>query len=105
MYAPPAWQPTAISPLKVAGAWLLDDQGRRRRLRGINLGGSSKVPIVLEIDSDPTVLAPTVVYVPRRHYPAGPEVAITNGLVEFQPAEQSLLWHAAESGYQTLMLR
>jgi hypothetical protein len=78
MSVPPASQPTAFSLLKVAGAWCLDDQGRRRLLRGIN---------------------------PPRQYPAGPEGAIGSGQVEYQPVAQCRLRHAAEPGHQVLTLR
>ncbi len=56
----------------------------------------------LEIDADATGNA-TLIYVPRRHYPGGPRVAVSGGRVA-AAGEQLLAWTNQVAGPQTLTL-
>lgn len=46
----------------------------------------------LELDTDEGVHEPTVVFVPRLHYPAGVDVEVSAGTVEVDEARQLLRW-------------
>ncbi len=58
----------------------------------------------LEIEIDPAVAAPTVIYVPRLHYPQGVAVTVTSGWTEYSPLTQQLEWYDAAPGPQKLTL-
>jgi hypothetical protein len=53
----------------------------------------------LEIESDPSVTAPTVIYVPRLHYPGDIDASASRGSVIHDTESQTLVWtgHGAES--------
>ena len=53
----------------------------------------------LEIESDPSVTAPTVIYVPRLHYPGDIDASASRGSVIHDSESQTLVWigHSAES--------
>ena len=57
----------------------------------------------LEIESDPAVTAPTVIYAPRLHYPRGVRAETSSGSVIHDDASQSLVW-TGHSGKATLRL-
>ncbi len=60
----------------------------------------------LDVDADPAVAAPTVVFVPARHYPAGPQVEVSAGTTDFDAAAQVLTWdHGGATGGVSLRLR
>jgi hypothetical protein len=46
----------------------------------------------LEIEGDAKVTAPTLIYVPRLHYPDGVEVSVSSGTAAYDPATQTLTW-------------
>jgi hypothetical protein len=46
----------------------------------------------LEVESDPSVSGPTVIYVPRLHYPGGIKVSCSSGKTEHDEGSQSLEW-------------
>ena len=52
----------------------------------------------LEIESDPSVTAPTVIYAPRLHYPGDVNAVLSSGSVIHDAASQTLVWtgHGAE---------
>ena len=58
----------------------------------------------LEIDASGAT-EPTVVYVPRRHYPTGIDCESTTGAAHYDPAAQTLLWHGVAAGRQRLIVR
>ena len=51
----------------------------------------------LEIESDAKVTAPTLVYVPRFHYPRGADISVSSGTAGHDRATQILTW----SGHNT----
>lgn len=58
---------------------------------------------VLALTADPSVDAPTTVYVPRLHYPDGCALEVTTGEVVHDAARQLVSWsHAGASGPQRL---
>jgi hypothetical protein len=60
----------------------------------------------LELEADPNVPAPTIVYVPRLHYPRGPKAEASHGKVQHDPARQVIEWDlAGASGRVTLSLQ
>ncbi|MGZ6965701.1 MAG: hypothetical protein ACXVKA_15965, partial [Acidimicrobiia bacterium] len=49
--------------------------------------------------------APTVVYVPRLHYPDVPDVVVSAGETTYDPASQLLTWETpADAGTVTLRI-
>jgi hypothetical protein len=58
----------------------------------------------LEIEASGAT-APTVVYVPRIHYPSGVDCTLTIGSAAHDPAAQTLVWTGAARGRQRLELR
>jgi hypothetical protein len=48
----------------------------------------------LEIESDPSVQAPTEIFVPRLHYPRGPRVEVSAGRFTHDGGRQILKWQA-----------
>jgi hypothetical protein len=49
--------------------------------------------------------APTVVYVPRLHYPELPEVEVSAGVTTYEPSSQLLTWECPpDAGAVTLRL-
>jgi hypothetical protein len=46
----------------------------------------------LEIEGAAKVTAPTLVYVPRLHYPRGVSVSVSSGTAAYDPATQTLTW-------------
>jgi hypothetical protein len=57
----------------------------------------------LEIESDPAVTAPTVVYVPRLHYPGDVGAEASSGSVIHDAESQTLVW-TGHQGAATLRL-
>lgn len=59
----------------------------------------------LEVQVDPTLTAPTEVFVPKRHYPGGVRVEVSAGSIRLELTEQRLLWfHEGTRGPQRLRL-
>jgi hypothetical protein len=58
----------------------------------------------LEIEPDASVSAPTVVYLPRLHYPKGVDAQASSGQVSINAAGQSLEWTGMKAG-ETATLR
>ncbi len=52
----------------------------------------------LEIESDAKVTAPTLVYVPRLHYPKGADISVSSGTASYDPATQILTWSGHNTG-------
>ncbi len=64
---------------------------------------SGTFTLVVEVDG--AVSAPTLVYLPRLHYPGGPAVAVTSGSAAYDEAAQLLTWRGAAPGRQVLIVR
>ena len=61
----------------------------------------------LEVDVDPELQAPTVVYVPRVHFPdlaRHGRITVTSGDLSYDEASQLLSWSGSEAGRQSLTL-
>ncbi|MDR3633773.1 MAG: cellulase family glycosylhydrolase [Isosphaeraceae bacterium] len=58
----------------------------------------------LEIDASGAPV-PTVVYVPRRHYPGGVACEVSSGDARYDAASQTLLWSGTAAGPQRLVIR
>lgn len=59
----------------------------------------------LEVEVDPTLGAPTELYVPTLHYPRGARFEVSSGQVEHHPDAQLARWtHGPGGGLQTLVL-
>jgi len=58
----------------------------------------------LEIESDPAVTAPTVIYAPRLHYPEGVQAIVSSGSVIHDAASQTVAW-AGHGGEKRATLR
>jgi hypothetical protein len=58
-----------------------------------------------ELDREPGIDAPTVVYVPRVHYPDGPKATASSGDTTYDAATQLLTWTCPpDAGHVTLRL-
>jgi hypothetical protein len=57
----------------------------------------------LEVDSDPSVRAPTVIYAPRLHYPGDVNAMVSSGSVIHDAESQTLVW-TRHQGVATLRL-
>ena len=64
---------------------------------------SATAAFELEIESDPSVTAPTVIYAPRLHYPGDVDAAVSSGGVIHDVASQTLIW-TGHQGTATLRL-
>lgn len=59
----------------------------------------------LHIAANPAVAAPTEVYIPRLHYPGGPDIWVSHGRCEYNPVTQLLTWRCDKPGSQTLTVK
>ena len=58
-----------------------------------------------ELHREAAIDAPTVVYVPRLHYPDVPEVVVSTGETTYDPTSQLLTWDTpADAGTVTLRI-
>jgi len=54
---------------------------------------------------DPSVTAPTELFVPRLHYPHRPQFDVSSGQVEYDATTQVATWnHSASDGEHTLII-
>ena len=58
-----------------------------------------------EFDADPGIDAPTVIYVPKVHYPGGVEVELSGGEIEETGDRQLLALRIKESGIHTVVIK
>ncbi len=58
----------------------------------------------LVIETEPVMGLPTIIYVPRLHYPAGFEAEVTDGKTTYSTETQLLSWQGESGGRQTLTL-
>ena len=58
-----------------------------------------------ELEREAEIDAPTVVFVPRVHYPDGPTVIVSTGETTYDPATQLLTWFTPpDAGAVTIRL-
>jgi hypothetical protein len=106
-----------FSPDDVANARDLDSGGRALRAFCRPYvrhwaGGPQRMAFDLEsgrfdaaLEREAGIEAPTIVYVPRLHYPDGPTVVVSAGETSYDPAAQLLTWTCpADAGTVTLRL-
>ncbi|GAF95659.1 unnamed protein product, partial [marine sediment metagenome] len=58
-----------------------------------------------EFDADPSIDAPTVLYVPEVHYPDGFEVELSEGELEETRDPQMLTFRVHQSGIHTVVIK